>query len=116
MRIFPLTARFTSPQDKSFVVIEAFILIPLIGVLVSAACRRMGLSDFTSSSSGIIVSMLLIRQYGSYLNRWVPRRRDPDGVSSAAGDNGEIHVLEAMSGPADKSLDAERGTSPRQDQ
>jgi hypothetical protein len=116
MRIFPLTARFTSPQDKSFVVIEAFILIPLIGVLVSAACRRVGLSDFISSSSGLLVAMILIRQYGNYLNRWVPRRGSSGGVSSAAGDNGDTHVLEAMSGPVDKSLDAERGTSPRQDQ
>jgi hypothetical protein len=116
MRIFPLTARFTSPQDKSFVVIEGFILVPLIGVLVSAACRRVGLSDFISSSSAMFVSILLIGQYGNYLNRWVPRRRNPEGVSSAAGDNGDRHVLEAMSGPADKGLGAERGTSPRQDQ
>jgi hypothetical protein len=116
MRIFPLTARFAVSHDKSFVVIEALILVPLITILVSAACRHMELGDLISSSSGWLVAMILIRQYGNYLNRWVPRRGSSGGVSSAAGDNGDTHVLEAMSGPVDTGADAERGTSPRQDQ
>lgn len=113
MKIFPLTARFTNPQDRSFVVIEALVLLPLIGILVSSACSRVGLSDLVSSSSGWIVALFLIRQYSNYIS--VPGRRNSDGVSSAAGDNGDRYVLEAMSGPADTGTDAERGTSPRQD-
>lgn len=114
MKVFPLTARFTNSHDKSFVVMESLILIPLIAIMVSSACRRLGLSDFISISLGIIVAILLIRQYSKYI--WVPGRRNPDGVSSTAGDDGDRHVLEAMSGPADKGADAERGPPPRQDQ
>ena len=115
MRIFPLTAHVSKSSDKSFVVIEALILVPVMGALVSYVCSRANLGTFVSVAAGTAVAMPLIAQYGNYLNRSVLGRRNPDGVSSTAGDNGDRHVLEAMSGPADKSAAAERGTFPRQD-
>jgi hypothetical protein len=64
----------------------------------------------------MIVAILLGQHYGIYLNRWVPRRRNRDGVSPAAGDNSDRQVPEAMSGPADMGAGVERGSPLRQDQ
>jgi hypothetical protein len=69
MRIVPLMAMFSNSPDKSFVVIEGFIICTLVASLVAYGCRVAGFSADLSGAAGIVLSMFLVRFYGSYLNK-----------------------------------------------
>jgi carbon starvation protein CstA len=70
MAVFPLITLFNKGESvKSFAIIEAFFLVPLVGAVLAYLLSLAGLSNGLRTAIPVIICIPIIGLYGRFVNR-----------------------------------------------